>query len=174
MTMLCILTALSRFYGDDSNPAGSRAGGYFSKKIKNVLTAWTGVAFIFVYSFCYSFFFNSVVWVVVAEIFPLDIRGVGVGFAVFSQGITAIWLSYASSEAFATISYWYYLVFIGTNIFAGAMYYLYLPETNQLSLEEIAAAFEDPLAQPVAKAMDMEAADDEKDQARAEYIETKR
>lgn len=127
--LLAILTALSKMYPDDRNPDGSRAG----------------VAFIFLFAFAYSFYFNSVNWVLVAEIFPLDLRGVGVGFAVFTQAITAIWLSYAASLAFDAIKWKFYFVFIVCNVFAGTIYYFFLPETRFLSLEEVAAQFGDEI-----------------------------
>ncbi|EJT75713.1 hypothetical protein GGTG_05645 [Gaeumannomyces tritici R3-111a-1] len=135
VAILCILTGLSAAFPDDRNPDGSRAG----------------VAFIYLFAFAYSFFFNSVVWVLVAEIFPLDLRGVGVGFSVFSQAITAIWLSFAASIAFQEIAWRFYFVFIACNVFAGLCYFFFLPETNQLGLEEIAARFGDVVAAPLEK-----------------------
>lgn len=129
-TTLSILAALSRFYPDSHNLSGSRAG----------------VAFIFLYAFFYSYFFNTVNWVLVAEIFPLHLRARGNGFAVFTQAITAIWLSYAASIAFDKISWKFYFVFIGCNIFAGTVYWIFLPETNQMTLEQVAAAFGDEIA----------------------------
>ncbi|TGJ87195.1 hypothetical protein E0Z10_g1604 [Xylaria hypoxylon] len=125
--LLAVLTALSYFYADGVNPAGSRAA----------------VAFIFLFAFAYSFYFNSVAWVLVAEIFPLGLRGVGVGFSVFTQSITAIWLSFSASIAFDVISWRFYFVFIAANLFAGTIYLFYLPETRFLTLEEVAAKFGD-------------------------------
>lgn len=125
--LLAVLTALSKLFPDGRNPNGSRAG----------------VAFIFLFAFAYSFYFNSVNWVLVAEIFPMDLRGVGVGFAVFTQAVTAIWLSYAASIAFDAISWKFYFVFIACNVFAGTVYFFFLPETRFLSLEEVAAKFGD-------------------------------
>ncbi|KAH8667703.1 major facilitator superfamily domain-containing protein [Ilyonectria robusta] len=125
--LLSVLTALSKYFQDDHNPAGSRAG----------------VAFIFLFAFAYSFYFNSVNWVLVAEIFPLDLRGVGVGFSVFTQAVTAIWLSYAASYAFDAIAWKFYFVFIACNVFAGTIYFFFLPETRFLTLEEVAAQFGD-------------------------------
>ncbi|KAI1340169.1 general substrate transporter [Xylariaceae sp. FL0016] len=162
-TCLVILTALSKFYPDGHNPSGSRAG----------------VAFIFLFAFAYSFFFNSIVWVLVSEIFPLELRGVGVGFSVFSQAITAIWLSYAASYAFDAITWRFYFVFIGTNVFAGLVYFFFLPETNQLSLEEVAAKFGDVIAEPTAKTLEVKGEHDavekaeavEKTEARSAHIE---
>lgn len=125
--LLAILTALSSLSQGGSSPDGSRAG----------------VAFIFLFAFAYSFFFNSINWVIVAEIFPLNTRGLGVGFAVFTQSITAIWLSYAASLAFDAIDWKFYFIFIACNVFAGTTYFLFLPETRFLSLEEVAAKFGD-------------------------------
>jgi hypothetical protein len=81
--------------------------------------------------------------VLVAEIFPLGLRGVGVGFSVFTQSITAIWLSFSASIAFDVISWRFYFVFIAANLFAGTIYMFYLPETRFLTLEEVAAKFGD-------------------------------
>lgn len=164
--MLAVLTALSKEFPDNSNPAGSRAG----------------VAFIFLFSFTYSFFFNSIAWVLVSEIFPLDLRGVGVGFAVFSQAITAIWLSYAASIAFDAISWKFYFVFIACNVFAGTIYYFYLPETRFLTLEEVAAKFGDEVVpNPVeSKQTEMENTEEQCHQKRtksgvsSDHVETPR
>lgn len=125
--LLAVLTGLSELVDEVSNAAGSRAG----------------VAFIFLFSFSYSFFFNAIGWVIVAEIFPLHLRGVGVGFGVFTQSITAIWLSYAASLAFDAIAWRFYFVFIACNVFAGTIYFFFLPETRFLTLEEIGAQFGD-------------------------------
>ncbi|KAI8312625.1 hypothetical protein K4K59_005735 [Colletotrichum sp. SAR11_240] len=124
---LAILLALSKYYPDDRNLAGSSAG----------------VAFIFIFSFLYAVFFNSTNWVLVSEIFPLHLRGTGVGFAIFTQAVTAIWLSQVSPTAFEALEWKFYFIFIATNVSAGLVYYFFLPETNQLSLEQIAAVFGD-------------------------------
>lgn len=139
-TILAVLTGLSKAFPDDHNRDGSRAG----------------VAFIFLFAFTYSFYFNSVNWVLVAEIFPMDLRGVGVGFAVFTQAITAIWLSYAASIAFDEISWRFYFVFIACNLFAGTIYFFFLPETRFLSLEEVASKFGDEVVPHADKVDDAE------------------
>ncbi|KAL0932263.1 MFS monosaccharide transporter [Colletotrichum truncatum] len=141
--LLSVLTALSERFPEGSDANGSRAG----------------VAFIFLFSFSYSFFFNSVNWVLVAEIFPLDLRGVGVGFSVFTQSVTAIWLSYAASIAFGAISWKFYFVFIACNVFAGTIYYFFLPETRFLSLEEVAAKFGDDVVAISPKQTEIEASE---------------
>ncbi|KAK1492151.1 hypothetical protein CCUS01_14112 [Colletotrichum cuscutae] len=92
--LLAVLTAFSKLFQDDSNPAGSHAG----------------VAFILLFAFAYYFFFNNVNCVLVAKTFSLDLRGVGVGFSVFIQAVTAIWLSYAAPATFDAIERKFYFV----------------------------------------------------------------
>lgn len=122
---------MSRFFGDGSNLPGAAAG----------------VAFIFLYSGCYALFFNSTVWVLAAEIFPQHLRGNGNSLAVFSMSVTNIWLSQVTPNAFAALEWKFYFVFIALNLFAVFVYWMWLPETNQLSLEQIAGAFGDEVVQ---------------------------
>ncbi|KAL5590219.1 hypothetical protein FOBRF1_013776 [Fusarium oxysporum] len=131
-TFLVLLTIMSRFYGDGNHLAGAAAG----------------VAFIFLYSACYAIFFNSTVWVVVSEIFPQHLRGNGNAFAVFSMSVTNIWLSQITPYAFEAIAWKFYFVFIALNLTAAFIYWVWLPETNQLTLEEIAGAFGDEVIRP--------------------------
>ncbi|CAK7231826.1 hypothetical protein SBRCBS47491_008061 [Sporothrix bragantina] len=125
--MLAILTALSAEYGDGQNANGARAG----------------VAAIFLYSAIYAVFFNSTLFTIAAEMFPLHLRGYGVGFSVMCQGISGIWLSQITPYAFDAINWKYYFVFIGCLIGLGTFYFFFLQETNQVSLEQIAGRYGD-------------------------------
>ena len=129
-TFLSLLTAMSRYFGDGSDTAGAAAG----------------VACIFLYSACYAIFFNSTVWVIVSEIFPQHLRGNGNSLAVFSMSVTNIWLSQITPIAFDSLEWKFYFVFIALNLVAVFIYWMWLPETNQLSLEEIAGVFGDDVA----------------------------
>jgi hypothetical protein len=116
--MLSLLMALSKFYGKGQNIAGSSAG----------------VAFIFLFSGLNALFFNSTTFVIAAEVLPTHLRGPGMGFALACKGATSLWLSQVTPVAFAAIAWKFYAVFIFTL------------ETNQLTLEEIGAAFGDKKA----------------------------
>jgi predicted MFS family arabinose efflux permease len=131
---------MSRLFGDGTNTAGATAG----------------VAFIFLYSMCYAIFFNSTVWVIVAEIFPQHLRGNGNAFAVFSMSVTNIWLSQITPYAFKSLEWRFYFIFIALNLVAALVYILWLPETNQLTLEEVAGAFGDHVVTEHTKVQDLE------------------
>ncbi|KAE8327480.1 general substrate transporter [Aspergillus sergii] len=128
--ILATLAALSKFYPDNRNLAGSSAG----------------VAFIFLFSGVFAVFFNSTGWILASELFPLHLRANGVGFAIFTTSITAIWLTQVTPLAFEALAWKFYLIFIAYNLFSAGIYYFLLPETNQLSLEEIGALFGDEVA----------------------------
>lgn len=160
--ILAIATGLSASVADGANADTSRAG----------------VVFVFLFAFAFSFYFNSVNWVLVAELFPLDLRATGVGFSIFTQSLTAIWLNYAASYAFDAISWKFYFVFMACNAFAGTVYFFFLPETRFLTLEEVAAKFGDEVAPPVSKHLDMDGDDEpqvigEKGNSTANHVETK-
>lgn len=125
--MLAILAALSAQYGDGQDANGARAG----------------VAFIFLYSATYAVFFNSTLFTIGAEMFPLHLRGYGAGIAIMCQGISGIWMGQITPYAFDAINWKYYLVFIACLVALGIFYAVFLVETNQVTLEQIAGRFGD-------------------------------
>lgn len=125
--MLAILAALSAQYGDGQNQNGARAG----------------VAFIFLYSAIYAVFFNSTLFTIAAEMFPLHLRGYGVGISIMCQGISGIWLGQITPLAFDAITWKYYIVFIACLVVLGVFYAYFLVETNQVSLEQVAGKYGD-------------------------------
>ncbi|XDG08390.1 hypothetical protein ABKA04_008005 [Annulohypoxylon sp. FPYF3050] len=130
--MIAICMALSAVYGEQSsgNLSGSRGA----------------IAFIFLYSMAYAIFFNAIVWVLSAELFPFFLRSKGVAVAVFVKAVVAIVLSQITPLAIAAVSWRYYSLFIATNFAAAVVYFFFLPETSGKSLEEIAELFGDTLA----------------------------
>jgi MFS family permease len=125
--MLSLLMALSKYYGDGQNIAGSSAG----------------VAFIFLFSGLNAVFLNSTTFVIAAEILPTHLRSYGMGFALACKGATSIWISQVTPVAFVAIKWKFYAVFICT-LTCGAVFCAFLlPETNHLTLEEVGHAFGD-------------------------------
>jgi len=124
---LSLLMALSKFYGDGSDISGARAG----------------IAFIFIYSAVYAIFFNSTINTVIAEIFPVHLRGYGMSLCAFATGVTTLWLGQVTPYAFDAISWKFYSVFIACCVVLAVLFKLYLKEMNQMSLESIAGQWGD-------------------------------
>lgn len=126
-SVISILMALSRYYGNGGNANGARAG----------------IAFIFIHSIAYASFFNATVFAVPTEYFPTHLRGYGTAVAFACESITAVWLSQVTPTAFANITYKYYLIFICTLVALAFFCFFCVKETNQLTLESIAGQFGD-------------------------------
>jgi len=124
---LSILMALSAEYGNGGNLAGASAG----------------IAFIFIFSASYALFFNSTTYIVSAEVLPQHLRSYGMGVAFASQGVTSLWLGQITPIAFAAITWSFYAVFIGFMLVSAAVIRFGMPETYNMTLEEVAERFGD-------------------------------
>ncbi|KAF8846630.1 general substrate transporter [Acephala macrosclerotiorum] len=124
---LSILMALSAKYGHGGNLAGASAG----------------IAFIFIFSASYALFFNSTTYIVAAEVLPQHLRSYGMGIAFSCQGISSLWLGQITPIAFAAITWRFYAVFIGFMVFSAVVIQFWMPETYNMTLEEVAERFGD-------------------------------
>ncbi|KAH8595049.1 general substrate transporter [Bisporella sp. PMI_857] len=104
-----------------------------------------GVVFLFLFVTFYASCVDATSYVYCSEIFPTHMRAQGVAASIF--GLFAMTLIYTqpAAEAFATIGWKYYLIFIIVPA-CGIPIITRLPETKGLSLEEIAATFGDEVA----------------------------
>lgn len=126
---LIILMVLTKKYTDSGYEAGEAAA----------------VTFIFIHSYLYSVFNYGTVWVYTSEIFPTHLRAKGAAICTFwGQGF-AILLQQIGLDAYQSIGYMFYLVFIICTSCAGVAYYVFLPETKGATLEDISSFFGDPV-----------------------------
>jgi hypothetical protein len=82
----------------------------------------------------------------VSEIFPTEIRPIGMGFSLFGQFSSTLILLQTAPIGINNVGWKYYLVIIVWCIVFIPIVYLYFPETAKLSLEEISARFGDDVA----------------------------
>ena len=124
---LAILMPLSKLYTGSTNEAGKAAA----------------VSFIFIHSFVYSIFMFGTVWVYLSEIFPTKFRAQGTAICTFFGQVMGTILQQVGLQIYDDIRYLFYIVFIVCTAFAGFVYFFFLPETKEVTLEEISAFFGD-------------------------------
>ncbi|KIW02571.1 hypothetical protein, variant 2 [Verruconis gallopava] len=133
--MGCLVTTsgfagcIARYAGTD-NKAGNAAG----------------VFFVFLYLTFQGTCCDTTMYLYVSEIFPTEIRPIGMGFSLFGQFASTIILLQTAPIGIVHVGWKYYLVIIVWCIFFIPIVYLFFPETARLSLEEISAKFGDDVA----------------------------
>jgi SP family galactose:H+ symporter-like MFS transporter len=99
---------------------------------------WIAMACTFSYIICFAFSLGAILWLVISEIFPLEVRATAMGIAVFSCWfwnlvISATFLTLLNyigpSEAF--------LLYASMCVISFVFCYYKLPETNGVTLEKI-------------------------------------
>lgn len=129
VTVSC-LTAMSARYAGTTNKVGS---GF-------------AIFFIFFYLTFQGTFCDTTMYLYVSEIFPTEIRPIGMGFSLFGQFAATLILLQTAPIGFVSIGWKFYLlIIIWTAVYIPVFWY-YFPETAQLSLEEIAKNFGDDVA----------------------------
>lgn len=99
---------------------------------------WAAVTSIFVYIICFAFSMGALLWLMVAEIFPLEVRGTAMGVAVFSCWF---WNFVVSSTFLTLLNYLgpskTFAMYVVMCVVGLIVSYFYVPETKGVSLEKI-------------------------------------
>ena len=104
--------------------------------------AFVILIFMVLFVFCMQLALNIPVWVIISEIFPLDIRGLGMGVSVLCLWVTNAIIAFAFPILVETIQIeGAFLVFVVLGLIAIAFLTKFLPETKGRSLEQLEEAF---------------------------------
>ncbi|KAL4744478.1 hypothetical protein BDW72DRAFT_188419 [Aspergillus terricola var. indicus] len=101
---------------------------------------------------------DTTMYLYVSEIFPTEIRPIGMGFSLFGQFAATLILLQTAPIGFANSGWKYYLVIILWSFFFIFIIYFFFPETARLTLEEIAKNFGEEVAVNLTEATDEERA----------------
>lgn len=99
---------------------------------------WIAVVSTFVYVICFAFSLGTMLWLLVSEIFPLEVRGTAMSVAIFS-----CWLwNFAVSATFLTLLNAIgptntFLLYAAMCVLCFIFCYYKVPETKDISLEKI-------------------------------------
>ncbi len=99
---------------------------------------WCSVASTFIYIICFAFSLGALLWLMVSEIFPLELRGAAMGIAVFSCWfanflVSSTFLTLVNALGTADTFLLYTIMCIVGLIIS----YFIVPETKNISLERI-------------------------------------
>ena len=98
--------------------------------------------FMVLFVFCMQLALNIPVWVIISEMFPLDIRGLGMGVSVLCLWIMNAIIAFLFPIIVAAVGIeGAFLVFVVLGLIAIAFLKVFLPETKGYSLEELEDRF---------------------------------
>ncbi|KAJ6030978.1 lactose permease [Penicillium herquei] len=107
-------------------------------------TANTSIAFIYLFGITYSFAWTPLSPMYVVECLDTNTRAKGKSLAQFFTACASAIIQYGSGPAFEHIKYYFYIVFIGWDLFEVVFIYLFWPETKDRTLEELDEVFQAP------------------------------
>ncbi|KAL9050209.1 MAG: hypothetical protein Q9162_006772 [Coniocarpon cinnabarinum] len=104
--------------------------------IDNMIPAIPGTIALFVATGNFGIGWLATVWLIPTEIYPTTARAKGTAVSVIVWGIANFIVTLATPIMFNNLSFWIFLVFAVTNLFAGGWTAIYQPETGGRSFEQ--------------------------------------
>jgi MFS family permease len=101
-----------------------------------VIPGILGTVVLFVATGAFGIGWLATVWLVPTEIYPTTARAQGTAISVIVWGFANFAVTFLTPVMFNNLSYFIFLVFAGTNLFAGVWTWIYLPESGGRSFED--------------------------------------
>lgn len=121
--------------------AFSKLSGSFEHTAKKDAGAYVAILMVYVYAVFYAISWNGIPWIFCAEVFPTAIRAVCLVFTTCTQWVGQFIIVYSTPYMMTNITYGTFLLF-GTSVVIGiVVVFLFMPETKNLSLEEMDILF---------------------------------
>ncbi|KAJ5930396.1 hypothetical protein N7466_005889, partial [Penicillium verhagenii] len=104
---------------------------------------WVAVVFVWIYEINFGYSWGPGAWVMVAEIFPLGVRAKAISIGASSNWLNNFAIGQATPQMVAKMGYGTF-IFFGAMCILGALFiYFVVPETKNLTLEEMDEVFGD-------------------------------
>jgi len=104
---------------------------------------WVAVVFVWIYEINFGYSWGPGAWVLVAEVFPLGVRAKGISIGGSSNWLNNFAIGQATPLMIAHMTYGTFIFFGLICVFAAVFVYLVVPETKNLTLEEMDEVFGD-------------------------------
>lgn len=104
---------------------------------QNLTQSYLALACILVFLFFMQMFVSPIYWLLMSELFPMQIRGVLTGTAVAFQWICNATVAFLFPLTLSMIGTYTFFIFVAINILSLLFVFFMLPETKGKSLEEI-------------------------------------
>ncbi|KAF9264331.1 general substrate transporter [Marasmius fiardii PR-910] len=128
--LLAIVAALSANYGKSGNTNKNGANA--------------SITFIFLFGIAYSFTYTPLQALYCAEVMSQDMRAKGMAVHILISNCAGFINTFANSVGLQKLGWKYYFVFVGWNVCASILWFLFCVETRGRTLEELDEVFNQP------------------------------
>ncbi|ESK86811.1 hexose transport-related protein [Moniliophthora roreri MCA 2997] len=128
--LLSIVAALSANYGNAGNTNKNGANA--------------SITFIFLFGIAYSFTYTPLQALYCAEVMSQDMRAKGMAIHILISNCAGFINTFANSVGLKRLGWKYYFVFVGWNLCASVLWFLFCVETRGRTLEELDVIFDQP------------------------------
>ncbi|EPS40346.1 hypothetical protein H072_5835 [Dactylellina haptotyla CBS 200.50] len=118
-------------------------GSYGNDWPNHRAAGWVAVIFVWIYEIHFGYSWGPGAWVLVSEVFPLGVRAKGVSIGGSSNWLNNFAIGQATPDMVNSTGYGTFIFFGLMCTFAAAFVYFLVPETKNLSLEEMDEVFGD-------------------------------
>ncbi|KAI9834882.1 MAG: hypothetical protein M1819_002790 [Sarea resinae] len=113
----------------------------YPPSVNNTAAHWGFIVMTWVYNFSFSATCGPLSWIIPAEVFDTRTRSKGVSIATATSFAFNTMIGQVTPQAMKSVHYRYYFLFIIANLTNAIFFYMFLPETARLPLEEMTALF---------------------------------
>ncbi|KAL2209341.1 general substrate transporter [Sarocladium strictum] len=111
-----------------------------SPSVQNSL-GWLFIATNWIYQISFSFTCGSLSWIIPAEVFDTKTRSKGISIGVMTSFAFNTLIGQVTAPAIESISWRYFILFVVCNFTNAIFFWVFMPETKLLPLEEMNALF---------------------------------
>ncbi|OCH94351.1 general substrate transporter [Obba rivulosa] len=105
------------------------------------VAGWVACVFVWIFAMAFGYSWGPCAWILVAEIWPLSVRGKGISIAASSNWMNNFIVGQVTPTMLNKINFGTF-VFFGAFSFAGGLFIMFfVPETKNLTLEEMDELF---------------------------------
>jgi len=113
------------------------SGIYENSWPEHRVAGWAAVVFVWLYAICFGFSWGPVAWVYISEIFPLGIRSKAISVAASSNWMNNFIIGEITPTMLKHMRFGTYILFGALTYMSAVFVYFFLPETKNVSLEEM-------------------------------------
>lgn len=102
------------------------------------------VPMLFLFCAAYDFAYMPLFIAYPAEILPFQLRAKGLAVTLTTDSLACFFNQYVNPVAFSALKWRYFCIYVGCLVIVFGLVYLFFPETQGRSLEDVARIFETP------------------------------